>query len=119
MVLRAGWQWAAVVGPVDLAGPDDPLPGVDAERLLLLRGIFTAAGGTHDDFDAYDRALAAERRSADLVIPSTPTTGDGRPSGPRRYGYVGHPCHHRGAAMSCCAALAPCASSRPIAGCLT
>src|SRR4051794_2685551 len=46
VVFRAGWEWAAVEGPVELAGPDDPLTGVDAERLrLLLREIFTAAGG--------------------------------------------------------------------------
>jgi hypothetical protein len=71
IVLRAGWQWAAVEGPVELAGPDDPLDGVDAERLrLLLREIFTAAGGTHDDFGAYDRAMAAERRTAILVTPA-------------------------------------------------
>jgi len=43
---------------------------VDAERLrLLLREIFTAAGGTHDDWDAYDAAMAAERRTAVLVTP--------------------------------------------------
>jgi hypothetical protein len=71
VVLRAGWQWSAVEGPVELAGPDDPLPGVDAERLrLLLREIFTAAGGTHDDFAEYDRAMAAERRTAILVTPA-------------------------------------------------
>jgi hypothetical protein len=71
VVLRAGWQWSAVEGPVELAGPDDPLPGVDAERLrLLLREIFTAAGGTHDDFAEYDRAMAAERRTAILVAPA-------------------------------------------------
>lgn len=69
-VLRAGWQWAAVEGPAELAGPDDPMDGVDAERLrLLLREIFIAAGGTHDDFDAYDRAMAAERRVAVLIAP--------------------------------------------------
>ena len=71
VVIRAGWQWAGVEGPAELAGPDDPMPGVDAERLrLLLREIFTAAGGTHDDFDAYDRVMAEERRLAVLVRPS-------------------------------------------------
>jgi PPOX class probable F420-dependent enzyme len=71
VVARAGWQWAAVEGPAELAGPDDPMPGVDAERLrLLLREIFTAAGGTHEDFDAYDRAMAEERRVAVLVTPA-------------------------------------------------
>src|ERR1022692_803778 len=69
-VLRAGWQWAAVEGPAELAGPDDPMAGLDAERLrLLLREIFTAAGGTHDDLDAYDRAMADERRTAILITP--------------------------------------------------
>src|SRR6266851_81086 len=54
--LRAGWRWTAVEGPAELVGPDDPMEGIDAERLrLLLREIFVAAGGTHDDFDEYDR----------------------------------------------------------------
>ena len=69
--LRAGWRWAAVDGPVEIAGPDDPLPGIDAERLrLLLREIFVAAGGTHDDWDGYDRVMAAERRAAVLITPA-------------------------------------------------
>jgi hypothetical protein len=70
VVVRAGWQWASVEGPVELAGPDDPLPGVDAERLrVLFREIFTAAGGTHDDWPTYDRTMAEERRVAVLVAP--------------------------------------------------
>ena len=70
VVIRSGWQWAAAEGRVDLIGPDDPLPGFDAERLrLLLREIFTAAGGTHDDFDTYDRVMREERRTAVFVHP--------------------------------------------------
>ena len=70
VVIRAGWRWAGVEGPVDLAGPDDPLGDIDAERLrLLLREIFTAAGGTHEDWDTYDRVMAEERRVAVLVAP--------------------------------------------------
>jgi hypothetical protein len=70
VVVRAGWEWAAAEGPVDLIGPDDPTPGIDAEGLrLLLRAVFTAAGGTHDDWDTYDRAMAEERRTAVLVTP--------------------------------------------------
>ena len=69
-MLRAGWQWAAVEGPVEIIGPDDPADGIDAERLrLLLREIFTAAGGTHDDFDEYDRVMAEDRRAAVLITP--------------------------------------------------
>src|SRR5262245_45102345 len=61
VTLRAGWDWAAADGPVELIGPDDPVPGIDGDRLrLLLREIFTAAGGTHDDWDTYDRVMAAE-----------------------------------------------------------
>lgn len=71
VVLRAGWEWSAVEGPVELAGPDDPLPGIDADRLrLLLRAIFTAAGGRHDDFGEFDRIMAAERRTAILLTPA-------------------------------------------------
>ena len=70
VVIRAGWVWAGVEGPVELAGPDDPLDGVDDERLrLLLREIFTAAGGTHEDWDEYDRVMAEDRRVAVLVEP--------------------------------------------------
>ena len=70
VVLRAGWQWAAAEGPVQLCGPGDPVPGVDAEGLrLLLRAVFTAAGGTHDDWDSYDTVMARERRTAVLVTP--------------------------------------------------
>src|SRR5438445_7888453 len=40
VVIRAGWQWAGVEGPVELAGPDDLLEGIDGDRLrLLLREI--------------------------------------------------------------------------------
>jgi PPOX class probable F420-dependent enzyme len=70
VAVRVGWQWATAEGAVDLIGPDDPYPGIDAGRLrLLLREVFTAAGGTHEDFAAYDRAMAAERRTVVLVHP--------------------------------------------------
>ena len=43
---------------------------IDAERLrLLLREIFTAAGGIHEDFGEYDRVMKAESRTAVLVHP--------------------------------------------------
>jgi PPOX class probable F420-dependent enzyme len=78
VVLRAGWNWASVEGAVEMAGPDDPLDGVDPERLrLLLREVFTAAGGTHDDFDTYDKAMADERRVVVLVRPERVTSNRG------------------------------------------
>ena len=70
LVVRAGWNWAAAEGTVELAGPADPLPGVDADGLrVLLRDVFTAAGGTHEDWDAYDAVMAAEGRAAVLLTP--------------------------------------------------
>jgi PPOX class probable F420-dependent enzyme len=71
VTFRAGWQWATVEGEAAIIGPDDPAPGIDDERLRLLRReVFTAAGGTHEDWDEYDRVLAAERRAVVLVTPS-------------------------------------------------
>ncbi|WP_300019011.1 pyridoxamine 5'-phosphate oxidase [Pseudonocardia sp.] len=68
LLWRAGWRWVGVDGHSELLGPDDP--GLDAEPLrLLLRAVFAAAGGTHDDWDAYDRAMRDERRVAVLVTP--------------------------------------------------
>ncbi|MCU1457844.1 MAG: putative F420-dependent enzyme [Actinomycetia bacterium] len=68
---RSGWEWASVEGRAELVGPDDPEGGFDAERLrLLLRDVFTAAGGTHDDWDEFDRAMATERRAAVLIAPT-------------------------------------------------
>lgn len=70
IVARAGWRWAAVEGVAEIIGPDDPHPDVDGEGLrLLLRDIFRAAGGTHDDWDTYDRVMAEERRAAVLISP--------------------------------------------------
>src|SRR5690349_23823328 len=46
LVVRSGGDWVAAEGPVQLIGPDDPVPGVDAEGIRsLLRAVFRAAGG--------------------------------------------------------------------------
>lgn len=67
LLWRAGWRWAGVDGVSELIGPGD----TDPEALrLLLRAVFTAAGGTHDDWDAYDRAMREEGRVAVLVTPT-------------------------------------------------
>jgi hypothetical protein len=66
-------------GAAELIGPDDPHPGIDAERLrLLLREVFTAAGGTHDDWDEYDRAMVRERRTVVLMPPERVYSNPGR-----------------------------------------
>jgi PPOX class probable F420-dependent enzyme len=71
IVARAGWRWAAVEGEAEIIGPDDPHPDVDSEALRQLRrDIFRAAGGTHDDWDEYDRVMSQERRAAILITPT-------------------------------------------------
>ncbi|MDF2824430.1 MAG: class F420-dependent enzyme [Mycobacterium sp.] len=68
---RRGWQWATVEGDAELAGPDDPAPWLGTDGLrLLLRDIFTAAGGTHDDWDTYDEEMVRQRRTAVLIAPT-------------------------------------------------
>lgn len=72
VTFRNGWRWATVEGVAELAGPDDARPwlsGPDQLRLLL-RDVFTAAGGSHDDWDEYDRVMAEERRAVVLIAPT-------------------------------------------------
>ena len=72
VTFRKGWMWATVEGRAEIAGPNDPQPWLaDAEQLrLLLREVFTAAGGTHDDWDEYDRVMAEQRRTLVFVAPT-------------------------------------------------
>jgi PPOX class probable F420-dependent enzyme len=71
VTFRRGWQWATVEGAAELAGPDDPRPWLTGDGLRqLLRDVFTAAGGTHDDWAEYDRVMAEQRRTVVLVAPS-------------------------------------------------
>jgi PPOX class probable F420-dependent enzyme len=69
VVARNGWQWATVEGATTIIGPDDPGDfSADAIRVLL-RDVFAAAGGTHDDWDEYDRVMLEDRRAAVFVTP--------------------------------------------------
>jgi PPOX class probable F420-dependent enzyme len=72
LTFRSGWQWATVEGRAELAGPDDPQSFLrDHDDLrLLLRAAFTACGGTHDDWDEYDRTMVEQRRTVVLVAPT-------------------------------------------------
>jgi PPOX class probable F420-dependent enzyme len=71
IVVRAGWRWAAAEGTAEIIGPDDPNPHVDPERVrVLLQDVFRAAGGTHDDWDTFDRVMVEERRAAVLIAPT-------------------------------------------------
>ena len=79
IVFRSGWSWIGVEGTVTIIGPDDEFDGFDLARVpQLLRDVFSAAGGTHDDWDEYDRVMAEERRAAVFIAP-TAIRGVGRP----------------------------------------
>jgi PPOX class probable F420-dependent enzyme len=70
VTVRSGWQWVTVEGTTELTGPDDPHPSFAPEDIpRLLRDVFAAAGGTHDDWATYDRVMAEERRTAVLLRP--------------------------------------------------
>ncbi len=70
VVFKSGYEWASVTGPIRLIGPDDGVDfGLDVPALL--REVFRAAGGSHDDWDEYDRVMAAERRCAVFVGATT------------------------------------------------
>ena len=70
VVFRNGADWIAVEGPVRLLGSDAPIEGLGAGQLaMLLRGVFVAAGGTHQDWDEFDRVMQADRRTAVLITP--------------------------------------------------
>ncbi|MGH9127081.1 MAG: pyridoxamine 5'-phosphate oxidase, partial [Acidimicrobiales bacterium] len=64
VVFRSGWEWVSAEGPARIVAEEYPdLPG-------LLRAVFAAAGGTHDDWDTFDRVMADEHRVAVLVEPA-------------------------------------------------
>lgn len=70
VTFRSGWQWASVEGLAVLAGLDDPQPWLRPDDLpSLLRAIFVAAGGQHDNWDEFDAVMARERRLAVLIDP--------------------------------------------------
>ncbi|MFQ6395618.1 TIGR03618 family F420-dependent PPOX class oxidoreductase [Nocardia sp. KC 131] len=72
VTFRKDGHWATVEGHAELVGPDDPQPWLpDPESLrLLLRAVFAAAGGVHEDWETYDRVMAEQRRTAVLVAPT-------------------------------------------------
>ncbi len=71
VVFRSGWDWVAVEGEAELAGPDDPLDGFAMTDLpRLLREVYAAAaGGSPDDWQELDGIMADEGHTAVLVRP--------------------------------------------------
>jgi PPOX class probable F420-dependent enzyme len=71
VTFRRGWQFATVEGVAELIGPDEGEPRLDALGLRVLRReVFVAAGGTHDDWDEYDRVMEEQGRVVVLVRPT-------------------------------------------------
>lgn len=70
VTVQRGWEWQAVEGQVELIGPHDPVPAGSIDVPDLLRQVFRAAGGTHDDWAEFDTVMAAEARTAILISPT-------------------------------------------------
>ena len=62
VTVRDGFEWATVEGEASIEGPG----GVRE----VLREVFQAAGGTHEDWDEFDRVMAEEGRVAVFVDPT-------------------------------------------------
>lgn len=86
VVFRSGWEWVAVEGDADLAGPDDLLEKLDPGDVpRLLREVYAAAvGGTQDDWGELDQVMAAERHVAVLVRPVRTYSNPGAQDTPER-----------------------------------
>ncbi|MCP5028919.1 MAG: pyridoxamine 5'-phosphate oxidase [Actinomycetia bacterium] len=70
VAIRRGWKWRSVTGPANIIGPDDPHDRYDADAIrVLMREVFRAAGGDHDDYHDYDRVMLEDRRAAVFVAP--------------------------------------------------
>ena len=66
LVFKSGFRWVAVSGPVRLVGPHDGTElGLDVPHTI--RTVFRAAGGTHEDWEEFDRVMATEQRCAVFV----------------------------------------------------
>jgi PPOX class probable F420-dependent enzyme len=66
VTIHHGPHWITVEGKARLYSWDL----TDPETMQrLLRELYVAAGGTHDDWDTYDRVIREERRAAVVVVP--------------------------------------------------
>jgi hypothetical protein len=68
IVFQSGYTWTTVDGRVRIVGPDDPDDSIDSEVIpSLLRRVFLAAGGNHENWTEFDHVMAVERRAAVFV----------------------------------------------------
>jgi len=71
VLFRSGWEWIAVQGSAELAGPDDHLEELSHDSVLpLVCAVYVAAvGGSSEDWAELDESIAAERHTAVLIRP--------------------------------------------------
>ena len=71
VVFRSGWEWVAVEGDAELAGPHDDIDGLEHSHMpRVRREVYAAAvGGTADDWAAMDEIMEAEGHTAVLIRP--------------------------------------------------
>jgi PPOX class probable F420-dependent enzyme len=66
VTVHNGPYWITVEGKARLYSWDD----TDPETMRhLLRELYVVAGGTHDDWETYDRVIREERRAVVIVMP--------------------------------------------------
>ena len=66
VTLHHGPYWITVEGKARLYSWDN----TDSETMrCLLRELYVVTGGTHDDWDTYDRVVRMERRAVAVVVP--------------------------------------------------
>jgi hypothetical protein len=77
VVFKDAGSWAAVEGPVRLVGPDDSSPlGRGRSVAAVIREVYQAAGGDHDDWEQFDRVMSEDRRCA-VFVRADRITGNG------------------------------------------
>jgi hypothetical protein len=64
IVFAQAGRWVAVEGPAQVVGPHD---GAEQRAAAILRSVYIAAGGIHDDWDEFDRVMAEAGRCVVLV----------------------------------------------------
>lgn len=66
VTIHHGPYWITVEGKARLHTWDNTEPDT---MQRLLREVYVVAGGTHDDWDTYDRVVRAEQRAVVLLTP--------------------------------------------------
>ncbi len=66
VTIHNGPYWITLEGNARLYAWDNTAPEIMRQ---MLRELYVVAGGTHDDWEVYDRVIREERRAAVVVVP--------------------------------------------------